>query len=109
MTLDREKRTMAAMVAIYCEGNHQGAEHLCAECQSLLDYAVHRLACCPFQADKPVCANCAIHCYKQDMREKVRHVMRYAGPRMMLRHPALALGHLLDKRKPKPAIKKRKS
>jgi hypothetical protein len=30
------------------------------------------------------------------MREAVREVMRYAGPRMALRHPILAFLHLLD-------------
>jgi len=39
------------------------------------------------------------------MREKVREVMRYSGPRMILRHPWLALMHVVDKRHvapPKP-------
>ncbi len=30
------------------------------------------------------------------MRERVRAVMRYAGPRMLLCHPILALLHLRD-------------
>ena len=102
MSIDREKRTIAAMVKIYCEGHHTDQRPPCDDCQSLLDYAIHRLSCCPFQENKPVCADCAIHCYKKDMRERVREVMRYAGPRMIFRHPVLAIGHLLDKRKPKP-------
>jgi hypothetical protein len=109
MSLDREKRTMAAMMEIYCKGNHHHASNLCADCESLLEYAIHRLSCCPFQEDKPICADCSIHCYKQDMRERVRDVMRYAGPRMLLRHPTLAIGHLLDKRKPAPSTKKPQS
>lgn len=107
MSLDREKRTMAAMMEIYCKGNRHDGGDLCTDCESLLDYAVHRLSCCPFQEAKPVCADCSIHCYKKDMRERVREVMRYAGPRMLLRHPKLAIGHLLDKRKPLPSKKKR--
>ncbi len=34
------------------------------------------------------------------MRERVRVVMRYAGPRMLFRHPILAVRHLLDERRP---------
>jgi hypothetical protein len=37
-----------------------------------------------------------VHCYKPDMREKVRAVMRYAGPRMLRRHPVLSVLHLID-------------
>jgi hypothetical protein len=37
------------------------------------------------------------------MREKIRDVMRYAGPRMLLTHPVMAIAHLLDGlRKPRP-------
>ena len=33
------------------------------------------------------------------MRERVREVMRYSGPRMLWRHPVLAAAHLMDGRK----------
>jgi hypothetical protein len=33
------------------------------------------------------------------MREKVKKVMRYAGPRMLLHSPSLALHHAFDGRK----------
>ena len=42
------------------------------------------------------------------MREAIRVVMRYAGPRMLVRHPVLALGHTIDgvlHRPPKPPRK----
>ena len=51
---------------------------------------------CPFGEEKTTCARCPVHCYKPAMRERVRAVMRYAGPRMLLRHPILALQHQLD-------------
>jgi hypothetical protein len=40
-----------------------------------------------------------VHCYKPAMREQIRVVMRYSGPRMAQRHPLLAAAHLLDRRK----------
>jgi hypothetical protein len=65
---------------------------------------------CPFGADKPTCANCTIHCYRAEMREQVREVMRYSGPRMMWRHPLLALAHLLiDGRRAAPALPSKKA
>jgi predicted amidophosphoribosyltransferase len=92
----REKQTTRAMIAMYCRDQHGSADDLCGGCRELLDYAYCRLDRCPFGADKTTCAKCPIHCYKPAMRERVREVMRYAGPRMLLRHPMLALRHWLD-------------
>jgi len=94
--ITREKRTIEAMIALYCRDNHRTTTALCQDCTALLEYARLRLDKCPFGEDKPTCANCPIHCYKPDMREKIKRVMRYSGPRMLLRHPALAIGHLWD-------------
>jgi hypothetical protein len=69
---------------------------LCPNCRALLDYAYERLKKCPFQGDKPTCAKCPIHCYRLAEREQIRAVMRYAGPRMLLHRPWLAIHHLLD-------------
>ena len=99
----REKQTVAAMVAIYCRQQHGRREGLCPACSELLDYAHLRLERCPFQAEKPTCAKCPVHCYRPGMRERVRAVMRYAGPRMLLYHPILAIRHLLDGPRGAPA------
>ena len=93
----REHETIAAMISIYCRGHHEKAGgELCGPCTALLAYANHRLDRCPFQDNKTTCARCAVHCYEPGMREKVRTVMKYAGPRMIHRHPILALFHFLD-------------
>jgi hypothetical protein len=95
--LDRERKTIDAMIHIYCRGHHATKRgDLCEECADLRVYAFARLDKCRYQDDKPPCADCPIHCYKPDMREKVRGVMRYSGPRMMLRHPYLAIAHIID-------------
>jgi hypothetical protein len=69
---------------------------LCSDCAALVEYAHRRLDRCPFQEKKTTCANCPVHCYKPEMRDKVRRVMRYAGPRMAYQHPLLALFHFFD-------------
>ncbi len=98
--MERERKTIAAMSKIYCRDYHGLPDgNLCPSCQELLNYAYFRLEKCPYQEKKPTCANCPIHCYKPEMRERVRAMMRYAGPRMLLRHPILAVAHLLDGRK----------
>ena len=101
----RELETIEAMTRIYC-ADHHGTSSPCADCQALMTYASKRLAVCTFGEEKPVCAKCQVHCYGKAMREKVREVMRYAGPRMLWRHPWLALMHVVDKRHlapPKPS------
>jgi hypothetical protein len=42
------------------------------------------------------------------MREKVKKVMRYSGPRMLWHHPILAVHHLIDGRKKPEKLKKGK-
>ena len=100
--LARELETMKVMLRIACRGRHGTADGLCQDCNALFDYATKRLAGCPYGPQKPTCANCQIHCYGPREREQVSDMMRYAGPRMMLRHPYLALMHVIDGRRPAP-------
>lgn len=34
-------------------------------------------------------------CYAPEMRERIREVMRYSGPHMLIRHPLLVVRHAL--------------
>jgi hypothetical protein len=95
----REQKTIRVMVEIFCRNHHATRKDLCASCSELLEYALEKLDKCPFHETKPTCRHCQVHCYTPAQREKVRQVMQYAGPRMMLRHPVLALKHVLDNRK----------
>lgn len=92
--MNLELRTVAAMIRMYCRARHGGKGALCRECTELLDYAAARIAGCPFGAAKPVCNKCTVHCYEAEMRSRIQQVMRFAGPRMILRHPVLAIRHL---------------
>jgi len=95
--LARERLTMSKMVGMYCAARHDGsADTLCESCREFLDYAEIRLEKCPYGEDKPTCANCPIHCYKPARKAQASKIMRYAGPRMLLRHPLLAIAHQLD-------------
>ena len=100
----REQQTLEAMLAMYCR-HHHGSKALCADCDALARYARRRLERCVFGDEKPTCANCRVHCYKAEMRERVRVMMRWAGPRMLLRHPWLALMHQIDGRRPAPPLR----
>jgi len=101
----REFEMIAAMLRMYCAAHH-GAKHaaLCKECEELYNYAHRRLERCVFGEVKPTCANCTVHCYKAMMREHIRQVMRWAGPRMLRRHPVLAVRHMIDGHLPAPVL-----
>ena len=106
--MKREQKTVEHMINIYCRDHHGTEGKLCKECRELVEYARFRLKNCPFQENKTTCGNCPIHCYKPKMRQKIRDVMRYAGPRMTLHHPLLAFGHMIDGMKKEPGPKKMK-
>ena len=99
--LKQEYKTMETMIRMYCKKFHSCDKNLCQECSDLLKYAEERLNNCKFGENKPTCDTCTIHCYKPDMREKVREAMRYAGPRMIYKHPIMGFRHLFRKMKKK--------
>ena len=101
----REFTMIDAMLRMYCRSHH-GAKYaaLCDDCTALHDYARRRLERCVFGEAKPTCAKCTVHCYKANMRERIRQVMRWAGPRMLRRHPVLAVRHMLDGHLPAPVL-----
>lgn len=72
---------------------------LCDECAEFMRYAEARRALCP-KDPKPFCAACETHCYKPDMRERSRVIMRYSGPRSWRRgYVADGIKHALEMRR----------
>jgi hypothetical protein len=102
--IKREAKTIDYMVEMYCNDKHLTKTRLCESCSELREYAHLRLEKCRYQEKKPTCAKCQTHCYKKSMREAVRQVMRYAGPRMLFKHPGIAIQHLLDGMRKSPSI-----
>ena len=96
----REKQVVKLMIRLYCR-KHHGGDDLCPQCRELVDYAWSRSDHCPFMETKTFCSNCTVHCYKPEMREKIRQVMRYSGPRLIFYHPVLAISHLYQSVKEK--------
>ena len=97
---------VSLMIELYCHGKHHTKKHhLCKECEELKNYAILRTEKCPFMATKTFCSQCKVHCYSPIMKERIREVMRYSGPRMIFHHPIIAFKHvyyvLKDKKKNK--------
>lgn len=91
-----ESKIVSEMIHIYCRGNHHTKQNLCPECSRLLEHTQWRAAACPFIKTKTFCSSCSVHCYAPNMRLQIKRVMRYAGPRMLLRHPLLTLRHAVE-------------
>jgi hypothetical protein len=103
----RERRTIEAMIGIYCRDHHEQRKGLCERCGEVFAYAELRLDKCLFPDNKPTCAHCPVHCYKPAMRDQVKQIMRYAGPRMIYNHPYLAIRHILDGRNKGPFVQRK--
>ena len=103
--IEREKHTVSLMIKIYCRGKHREKNNcgmlssykLCPICTELEAYAHRRLDMCKYGNNKTFCKQCPTHCYKPQMRTRIREVMRYSGPRMILYAPLEALRHLVGK------------
>lgn len=91
----KEIETVSSMIEIYCHGSHGTKRgELCGQCEKLKEYTTARTMHCPFMETKTFCSACKVHCYSKEMQEKIRKVMRYAGPRMLFVHPVLAIRHV---------------
>ena len=90
---EQEKRIVAQMIQLYCKKQHHRSD-LCPDCREVLSYAIDRSNHCPFMESKTFCSNCKVHCYRPEMRTKIREIMRFSGPRMLLYHPVLAVSHM---------------
>lgn len=103
----REKAMVSEMIALYCRKNHGTKKgQLCGDCAALEAYARLRSDKCPFMETKTFCSNCRVHCYRPEMREKIRQVMRFSGPRMLFHHPVMAIRHVLESQKEKKRLEK---
>ena len=94
MLIEKEKAVVQKMILLYCRLNHNN-KALCADCKELLLYASQKLDKCPLKQNKPSCKKCPIHCYSSDKKEKIKEVMRFSGPRILMYHPRAFLMHLL--------------
>ena len=101
---EREQAMVSDMIALYCRKQHSIKDGLCADCAALNTYARERSDKCPFMETKTFCSNCRVHCYKPEMREKIRAVMRFSGPRMIFHHPVAAVRHVMETKKEKKTI-----
>ena len=105
---EREKRIVSEMIALYCHKKHGTKGRICDDCAALDAYAKMRSDKCPCMETRTFCSNCRVQCYKPEMREKIRAVMRFSGPRMMTVHPVMAIRHVIESKREKRRIENEK-
>ena len=84
MTVDEKRKlelkTMYQIIGIYCHNKHHTPKgQLCEACEQVWEYAEHRIE---------------TQCYAPNYREKIREIMRYGGPRMLLVSPIQVIRHM---------------
>ncbi|TKI03405.1 nitrous oxide-stimulated promoter family protein [Martelella alba] len=105
--IEREKLTILKMITLYerrCPQALADKEHY----RALNAYAQKRLDKCVFGQGKPACKHCPVHCYQAAQRQEMKNIMRWAGPRMLWRHPILTVLHFIDDRRPTPPLPEKK-
>jgi hypothetical protein len=94
--IDKEKEMVYIMIRLYCYKKHGENYNLCKECSGLLKYCHESLFNCKLGEKKSSCRACTIRCYREDMRTKIREVMRYSGPRLLIYRPLEVIKHLVS-------------
>ncbi len=112
--IQREQRTLAKFIEVYCHDQHKPAEaariplgsvdvqeiighipRLCPQCARLLAHAMIKRQNCPM-VPKPMCKHCPKHCYAPAYRQQIRKVMAYSGRKLVMRGRIDYLLHLLS-------------
>lgn len=112
-TLEKDLKTLALFINIYCRHKHPEAPkaepllrshdvrriagreiHLCDGCTRLLTHAFVKRSHCPMDP-KPMCKHCPNHCYHPSYRQQIREVMQFSGRKMVLGGRLDYLFHLL--------------
>ncbi|ADD68787.1 conserved hypothetical protein [Denitrovibrio acetiphilus DSM 12809] len=82
--IEKDAEVIKAFIKVYCRENHlkcgAAADEggLCTDCRELHDYSLKRNRSCPLDP-KPSCKKCPVHCYKPEMRGRIKEVMKFSG------------------------------
>ena len=97
-----DRKTLISMFRIYCRAmKHERSSgeggKLCSSCSELLNYSLDKTAKCQWKKEGRLCSSCPVHCFEPEERERIKVVMRFSGPRLMLSHPLFAIRYLIMK------------
>lgn len=91
---------MEAIGSIYCCGNHdaaaRGNDIMCPECREAIEGTLQCAEACP-HGHEGNCQDCDTHCQRGEAQQNIKRIMRYAAPRMAIRHPLMTATYLRKK------------
>ena len=91
---EKELKIILTMIEMYYEQFMYLPDNHYEDFNELQKYVKRKVEHCPLGDKKTTCGKCTIHCYEPRMQEKIKKIMQYSGPRMIYRHPLMALYHL---------------
>ncbi|MGN1361014.1 MAG: nitrous oxide-stimulated promoter family protein [Eggerthellaceae bacterium] len=98
--IQRDLRTLQAIGSIYCGAHHAGrpkdSTGMCPECSETILLTHDRAANCPYD-HQGNCQDCTLKCNRGDQQQRIKAIMAYAAPRMLVRHPLMTLEYLAKK------------
>ena len=97
---EKDLRTLRAIGCMYCKAHHassvKGPHGLCEECTATVAFTHERTKNCPY-GHAHNCQDCTTKCNRGQQQQRVKAMMRYAAPRMLLRHPLMTMDYLSKK------------
>lgn len=100
--VQRDLRTLQAIGSIYCAAHHAGAlkddAGMCEECAAVIKYTHERASACPYNHEGN-CQDCKLKCNRGEQQQRIKAIMKYAAPRMLVKHPIMTMEYLAKKRK----------
>ena len=92
-----EKRILHKMIKLYCNKHHNTQSQLCPNCSDIYFYSLKQIDRCPHAENKPTCNQCETNCYVEDIRIKIKKIMKWSGPRILFYHPIYAIRYIINK------------
>ena len=95
----KDRKVLEAIGCIFCTAHHPGKKDscgLCPSCRETIEATLARAVACPY-GHEGNCQDCTTHCQRGQAQERIRQIMRYAAPRMALRHPLMTAEYLRRK------------
>ncbi len=105
---EKDRQTLEAIGFIYCRAHHldepKDAQGLCPSCREAIEGTLLKTLQCPYN-HAGNCQDCTIHCQRGESQARIKTIMAYAAPRMLLRHPVMTARYLGKKLRPSPSKK----
>ena len=103
---EREKRTVALMIRLYCRKKHGTKKIFVPNAKHFRSMRCSAVINAPLWKPRPFALTAVCIVTSRKCVKKIREVMRFSGPRMILHHPVMAVRHVIESKKEKKRLEK---